>query len=61
MVGVTHESAEIRGDVVRQQARIDSLLERIQRLESGSNCHSGTTPPRLLRLSSPSTLRRPDG
>ena len=33
MVGIKHESADIRGDVVRQQVSIDSLLERIQRLE----------------------------
>ena len=33
MVGVKHESADIRGDVVRQQGSIDSLLERIQRLK----------------------------
>lgn len=33
MVGTKHESADIRGDVVRQQVSIDSLLERIQRLE----------------------------
>ena len=33
MVGVKHESADIRGDVVRQQVSVDSLLERIQRLE----------------------------
>ena len=33
MVGVKHETADIRGDFVRQQVSIDSLLERIQRLE----------------------------
>lgn len=33
MVGVKHESADIRGDFVRQQVSIDNLLERIQRLE----------------------------
>ena len=33
MVGVKHETADIRGDFVRQQVSIDSLLERIQRIE----------------------------
>ena len=33
MVGVKHETADIRGDFVRQQVSIDGLLERIQRIE----------------------------
>ena len=33
IVAAKHESADIRGDYVRQQVSIDSLLERIQRLE----------------------------
>ena len=33
IVSAKHEAADIRGDYVRQQVSIDSLLERIQRLE----------------------------
>lgn len=33
IVAAKHESAEIRGDYVRQQVNIDALLERIQRVE----------------------------
>jgi hypothetical protein len=33
IVGAKHESADIRGDFVRQQVSLDSLLERIQRIE----------------------------
>ena len=33
MVALKHESADIRGDYVRQQVSLDSLNERIQRLE----------------------------
>jgi len=33
IVGAKHESADIRGDFVRQQVSLDSLLERIQRVE----------------------------
>ena len=33
IVASKHESADIRGDYVRQQVSIDNLLERIQRLE----------------------------
>ena len=33
IVTAKHEAADIRGDYVRQQVSIDSLLERIQRLE----------------------------
>lgn len=33
IVATKHESADIRGDHVRQQVSIDSLLERIQRIE----------------------------
>lgn len=33
IVASKHEAADIRGDYVRQQVSIDSLLERIQRLE----------------------------
>jgi hypothetical protein len=32
-VGAKHESADIRGDFVRQQVSLDSLLDRMQRIE----------------------------
>ena len=32
-IAAKHESADIRGDYVRQQVSLDNLLERIQRLE----------------------------
>ena len=33
IVGAKHDSADLRGEYVRQQVSIDSLLERIQRIE----------------------------
>ena len=33
MVSTKHESADIRGDYVRQQVSIDNIVERIQRIE----------------------------
>ncbi len=33
IVGIKHETADMRGDYVRQQISIDSLAERIQRIE----------------------------
>jgi len=33
MVSVKHDSADIRGDYVRQQISIDNIVERIQRIE----------------------------
>lgn len=33
MVAVKHETADIRGDYVRQQVSIDNLVERVQRIE----------------------------
>jgi len=33
IVGMKHESADMRGDYVRQQVSIDNLVERIQRIE----------------------------
>lgn len=33
IVGMKHESADIKGDYVRQQISLDNLVERIQRIE----------------------------
>ena len=33
IVGMKHESADMRSDYVRQQVSIDDLVERIQRIE----------------------------
>ena len=33
MVSLKHESADMRGDYVRQQISIDNIVERIQRIE----------------------------
>jgi hypothetical protein len=33
IVGAKHESADPRGDYVRQEVSIDSLLDRVQRIE----------------------------
>ena len=33
MVSIKHDSADIRGDYVRQQISIDNIVERIQRIE----------------------------
>lgn len=33
IVGMKHESADIKGDYVRQQVSLDNLVERIQRIE----------------------------
>ena len=33
IVGMKHESADIKGDYVRQQVSLDNIVERIQRIE----------------------------
>lgn len=33
IVSMKHESADTRGDYVRQQVNIDSIIDRIQRIE----------------------------